>query len=221
MLEVTVLWQDLIKLPNLLSLSRIFITPIIGYYLWKDDIVSTYICFGLLVLASITDGLDGYTARKMKLTSELGHILDPLADKVMATGVVILLVFFRDMPIWLAGIIVGRDLLILIAAAVLLRGQKVVVPSNLTGKYTFTALSLLLGSYIIHYDFGIISLTYISLVLIALSLVGYIRVFLVVRRGEKLIKFEDRLLYKVGRTVLTISFLIVLLGKLYLFWFVD
>ena len=81
--------------------------------------------------------------------------------------------------------IVGRDLVILGAAAILLRGRTVSLPSNLIGKYAFTAIAFLLGSYVIRFQFGIWLFTILTLVTLALSLVAYAGVFVAIRSGRE------------------------------------
>ncbi|MEW6411860.1 MAG: CDP-alcohol phosphatidyltransferase family protein [Candidatus Zixiibacteriota bacterium] len=191
------------QIANLVSISRILLTPFVGYYLAQGDSRSTLICAALLVLAGITDGLDGYLARRLKQVSEFGIALDPIADKIFAGVLVVLLIFYRDFPIWLAAAIVGRDLLILIAGSILLRGRKVVIPSNITGKYTFGVMAFLLGSYVIRFPFGIWLTTWVTVILLILSTLIYARVFWHVRRGQAPPVFRDKLMYKVLRVSLS------------------
>lgn len=87
-------------LPNTLSIIRILITPIIiiNFYLsdYLDDIVMTYRINGLLFfIASITDFLDGYIARNFDMESNSGKILDPVADKILVSSILIMLVKFN------------------------------------------------------------------------------------------------------------------------------
>jgi len=192
-----------------MSLSRVFLTPLVGYFLWKGDIQSTHICALLLIVAGLTDGLDGYLARRLGQVSELGKTLDPLADKLMATSLIIMLIFFRDFPIWLAGIVVGRDIIILLAGLILFRGKKLVVPSNLAGKYAFTSIAFLIGSYIYRFPVGIYITTSLTLFLTGLSSFLYARVFLRLKRGNQLPISRDRPIWKTLRIVFNISFLAV------------
>jgi len=207
--------KELFQIPNLVSLSRILLTPLVGYFLWKNDDRSTLICVILLIVAGITDGLDGWLARRMNKISPLGIALDPVADKIFAGVLVLLLIPFREMPVWLAAVIIGRDLLILLAGLIILKDRKITVPSNLTGKYAFTAIVVLLASYVIRFDFGIQLYTYISLLFILLSLINYSRVFYFVRKGFPAPVFKDNKVYRSIRTVLTLAFTIVTLYKLY------
>lgn len=211
--------KELLQLPNLLSLSRILLTPIIGYYLALGDKRSTIICVILLMVAGLTDGFDGYLARKMNKISKLGIMLDPLADKIFAAFLVILLILYRDFPLWLALVIVGRDLLIIVAGWLIFRGKNIAVPSNLTGKYTFTIIAFLLGSYVIRFEFGIIFCTYLTLLMIVLSLYNYTRTFIYVRaKGEPPV-FKDNKLYLSLRILVQISFLVIFFYKLYQYLF--
>ncbi len=208
--------RELVQVPNLVSLSRIFMTPFIGYFLWRDDPLSTHLCIFILVLAGISDGLDGYLARRMNQISDLGKALDPLADKIMAAVLIILLILYREFPVWLAAVIVGRDLLIIVAGTILLRGKKVVVGSNLTGKYTFTAIVLLLVSYIYRFEFGIVMSTWVTVGLLTLSFILYFRVFYYLDKGLPAPEFHDRPLYKLLRVAGTICF-----SVLYVFKFIE
>lgn len=209
--------SEILQPANLLSLSRVLLIPFIGYYLWRGDNQATLICALLLIVAGITDGLDGYVARRLNQVSRLGIVLDPVADKILAVALVVMLIFFRDFPFWLAVVIVGRDLLILAAGIVLLKGSNIVVPSNLTGKYTFAAITFLLGSYIIRFNFGATLMTYVTVILLAASTIIYARTFVLLKRAASPAPFEDRPLYRNTRVVVSIAVLGWYFYKLYLF----
>ena len=91
-------------------------------------------------IAAILDGVDGYIARHYNQVSELGKILDPLADKLLLVSGIVTLSFnhgnfLGQIPLWLTGTIIGRDLLILIGVAVIrFTVGKVVVHPRFTGK---------------------------------------------------------------------------------------
>lgn len=100
-------------LPNLLSAARILLAPYIFYLLSTGQ-------FGLALLwfaaAGLTDGLDGYLARRWDAGSRLGALLDPVSDKLLLSGSVVVLAMGGAVPVWLAVLILGRDLGILLAA---------------------------------------------------------------------------------------------------------
>lgn len=207
---------QLLRFSNLLSVSRILLTPFIGYFLWKGDSRSTLICVGLLTFAGITDFFDGWLARRLNQVTRLGMILDPVADKVLAVALVVMLIFFRDLPLWLAAVIVGRDLLIVAAGAVLLRGNDIVVPSNVTGKYTFASIVFLLASFIIRYEFGILLMTYLAVSLIIISTFIYAKSFTFARRGLRPTPVVDRPIHKIARAAIALALGALYFYKLYL-----
>ena len=206
---------EILKIPNLLSLSRIALAPIICHFLSRNDTTGIMVSLILMVVAGITDGLDGYLARRWKQTGRLGTALDPIADKLFAALLVICLIIHRDFPIWLASVIVGRDLLIVGLGMLLLGDRNISLPSNLTGKYAFTAIVVLLASYVIRFEFGIMLTTWTTMILIAASLYGYGRVFVMVKRGKPAPEFTDKKYLMTIRTAATTVYTIIFFYKLY------
>jgi len=191
--------RELFQPPNLMSLSRIPLGLLVVFYLWRDEPTATVIAVLLLILAGITDGLDGYLARRSGRITALGIALDPIADKVFACIVTVGLILFREFPLWLAAAIVGRDLLILGFGKLLTRGHDLSLPSNLTGKWTFAAQAVLLGAYVIRFEFSIALMTPIVVALLIASLVSYGRVFVAIRSGRTPRPFVDNILYRCFR----------------------
>jgi len=106
--EATSLWT----LPNRLSMIRILFIPLIVFLIStrKDGFLLASCLF--FIVAGITDGLDGYIARKMSLTTKLGLYLDPIADKLLVSSVLITLTYYNAIPLWVTLILVGREFLI-------------------------------------------------------------------------------------------------------------
>ncbi len=135
------------NVPNLLSSSRIVATVVIFVLVLLDSPWAFLVATALFVLASITDYLDGYFARRFKLVSSLGVFLDLTADKVFVCAILIALVQVSLVPAWIAAIIVARELLVSglrsIAAA---KGK--VIPAGMWGKQktliTMVAMGILL-----------------------------------------------------------------------------
>ena len=108
------------NLPNSITMSRIVMIPLLlwilsTHFLWRgahgeQEIVASV----LFILASITDGLDGYLARKRKQITTLGMLLDPIADKIMVTSALVALVAYNPqvVKVWIAVVIIGREFLI-------------------------------------------------------------------------------------------------------------
>lgn len=206
---------EILRLPNLVSMSRIAMIPLLWYFLAGSGQSAMFWAAVVMIAAGVSDGLDGWLARRMNLVTPLGIALDPIADKVFAGAMVILLIFYREFPVWLASIIIGRDLLILLAGLVLLRGRDITLPSNLTGKYAFTAIAVLLGSYVIRFPFGIELFTWLTIALVAASTFSYGRVFVFVRQGERPPQFNDRRAYRVMRIVVTLGIALLYFVRLY------
>jgi len=106
--EKTSLWT----LPNRLSIIRILFIPLIIVFISTEEEELIFAACLLFIIAGITDGLDGYIARKMGLTTKLGLYLDPIADKLLVTSVLITLSYYRYVPLWITLILVGREFLI-------------------------------------------------------------------------------------------------------------
>ena len=107
------------NLPNYITLSRIFSIPLLIWILLTHRIGSLHgekelLASAVFILASITDGLDGYLARKRGQVTTMGMLLDPLADKLMVTAAFITLVEVNPHVVsaWVAVIIIGREFLV-------------------------------------------------------------------------------------------------------------
>lgn len=103
-----------LNIPNILTLSRALLVPVICYFLYVDGIFNITVAILLLTIASLTDTFDGLIARKLNQTSEFGAFFDPLADKILVWGVYIgflLKPFFFNMLPFVV-IIILRDLFV-------------------------------------------------------------------------------------------------------------
>jgi cardiolipin synthase len=96
-------------IPNALCVLRILLVAPVAYLLSEGEYRLT---LWLFALAAFTDGLDGFLAKRFGWMSELGRVLDPLADKILLVGVFITLAVLGDVPLWLAATAVARDVII-------------------------------------------------------------------------------------------------------------
>jgi cardiolipin synthase (CMP-forming) len=96
-------------IPNALCVLRMLLVAPVAWLLTRGEYQSTLFLFGF---AAATDGLDGFLAKRCGWTSELGKVLDPLADKILLVGVFITLGALGLVPLWLAIAAVGRDIVI-------------------------------------------------------------------------------------------------------------
>jgi cardiolipin synthase len=100
-------------IPNALCVLRMLLVVPVAWLLVRQDFQRT---MWLFAFAAATDGLDGFLAKRCGWTSELGKILDPLADKILLVGTYITLAVIGFVPVWLAVTIVGRDVVITMGA---------------------------------------------------------------------------------------------------------
>jgi CDP-diacylglycerol--glycerol-3-phosphate 3-phosphatidyltransferase len=133
---------------------------------------------GCMVLAMLTDALDGEMARQRGEVSELGKILDPIADKVVIDSIALRLVQTQSFPRWIAGLLLFRDVGILLAALVVYQRRSHVTVAQLAGKSTTLALTLALLLYMADGARSGKPVLYIALVPFALSFWQYGRAFL-------------------------------------------
>jgi cardiolipin synthase (CMP-forming) len=105
------------QIPNLLTAARLLAAPYILYLLWTGGYRTAIVWFAI---ASVTDVLDGFLARRFQAGSRLGALLDPIADKVLLSGSFLTLGLRGIIPIWLMALVLGRDLMILAFAAIAL-----------------------------------------------------------------------------------------------------
>ena len=215
--------NELFRPANLLSLSRIPLGVVVFLLLGSTDTQSASWALALLVLAGVTDFLDGYVARISLASgsrpSAVGEALDPIADKIFAALVIVGLIQFRAFPVWLAGLIIGRDLLILASGILIARRRRIIVRSNLPGKYYFATLAVLLACFVARFEFGITLYTYTTLALWLWSALAYVEVY---RQGSgaNLASEEERREQgphnaAIYRIIATVGFSLV---TLYYFW---
>jgi cardiolipin synthase len=101
--------------PNLLTILRLLLTPVVIAEIIRERHLAAGLIFGL---AAFTDTVDGALARRLGASSKTGQYLDPLADKILLTGVYLALAWQGSVPWWLVALILGRDLLIVVASAI-------------------------------------------------------------------------------------------------------
>lgn len=128
---------------------RLLMIPVIVLLMVNvNDDLFPYLLIVYIFTVSL-DFLDGFIARRFSQESELGKIIDPLADKLLVLAILITLTIKFDFPIWLAIFVISRDILILWASVLIYKGKRIVKPSLVVGKFTFALLSLLIFVFIV------------------------------------------------------------------------
>jgi len=167
--------QYFIFIPNLLSIVRIgLIYPILNSVYVGEYLV------GLIyfLAASLTDALDGFLARKMNWFTELGKILDPIADKLLVIGTIFVLWANNFIPLYVFTILIGRDVLILLGAAMHMSLITNDAPSpNILGKITTGSQIFYIAQILIiqatNFDLHLFWLDWVIVLITASSLLVY------------------------------------------------
>ncbi len=154
--------KEIFYISNLISLSRFLLTGITVILLLSSFKEKYLYSVGMILIIGISDLLDGYFARKKNEISELGKIIDPLADKVCIISIALILLTQNVIPIWFVLIIVLRDVIIFSGGMYLKYKEKVVLMSNRIGKISvfIIGLTLLFSIFFMHFKYNQIFFSY-------------------------------------------------------------
>ena len=148
------------QVPNLLTAARLLASPYILYLLWTGRYRTALVWFAI---ASATDVLDGFLARRFQSGSRLGALLDPIADKVLLSGSFLTLGFRSVIPISLTIFVLGRDLMILVFALVAVaRGTRRDFPPSVWGKAS-TAAQIAYVLFAVGHEAGLTPLVVVTI----------------------------------------------------------
>lgn len=144
-----------LNLPNIITVGRIIIAPIIVIVLLSAPGKALSLCSAAIFLAaSVTDFLDGYIARRMNRVTSLGKFLDPLADKLLVGTALIMMIQLDRVPPWIVALIVGREIFVTGLRVVAIR-ERLKIETTRTAKYK-TALQIAAAACLmIHYEYRI------------------------------------------------------------------
>jgi CDP-diacylglycerol--glycerol-3-phosphate 3-phosphatidyltransferase len=188
-------------LPNLLTLFRIFVTPLffILFFYFPTRVFSLLASL-LFALASLTDFLDGYIARRWNLETSLGKFLDPLADKLLVAVALIMLIPLDRVPSWIVAVIIGREILVT-GLRVVAVSEGLVISASRLGKYKTVLQILSVICLLIHYEYHLTVKS--SYLLINFHEVGmgllWIAMFVTLWSGvDYFIKFFTQVFYRIG-----------------------
>ena len=125
----------ILTVPNVLSLFRICLIPVFCTFILTEKPVYAFLIF---LLASITDGIDGYVARHFNQTTKLGKILDPIADRGLILAGAVCLSIVSRLPVWILVLVLLRDGLFLVFGYILLKTKSIRVDVIMLGKVATT-----------------------------------------------------------------------------------
>ena len=166
------------NLPNKITMIRVILIPFFVFFMLTDFVpYSNVIAVAIFIVASLTDTLDGYLARKYELVSNFGKFMDPLADKLLVCSALICLIELDKIPCWVVIIIIAREFIIsgfrLIAS-----DNGIVIAASYWGKAK--TISQMVMIILLIADLGSIFgmreqvFIYLSLALTVVSLVDYL-----------------------------------------------
>jgi len=167
------------NLPNKITLFRACMIPFFVVCLLVDTIPGhTYLAEAIFILASLSDALDGYLARKYHLVTNFGKFMDPLADKLLVAAALICLTANGRLAAWISIIIISREFIIsgfrLVAS-----DNGIVIAASYWGKFKTTFQMVMIVMLILDFDGSLYqacteAVTYVALALTVISLVDYI-----------------------------------------------
>lgn len=172
------------NIPNLLSIFRIMVIPLFIFLLLPADPDKLYVGgFIVFSLASISDFLDGYIARKSNQITKLGKLLDPIADKILTSAALISLVQLQRVAAWIVVVIIAREFAVTGIRA-MAATEGLVMPADQLGKYKMGAqitgiLMLLLDHQCLIFDWHLLGTIaiWVAMLLALVSGTQYVRRF--------------------------------------------
>jgi len=172
--------QYSITISNVITISRLVLLPLIVYLLVTEN---RGIAFVIMLVSLLSDGLDGYLARKLHQESRLGRFLDPLCDKIFLAVILVTLLYIGAIPLWIVLVIILRDFLILLGSYILFKSKTVVEPSNTFGKLTGFIFGALILAFTINLKVVGGILIYLSIPVMILAFITYTVNYLRIMRG--------------------------------------
>ena len=169
------LFKQLSLLPNLLSLSRIFLLPFVWLMIHLQTRGTLIVAAILIALIFLTDALDGFLARRFNQQSELGLILDPVCDKIVTVVLLTMFVIYIEFPLWVLIVVLIRDILILFGSWLFAVRKGALFRSGIFGKWAFIMLSITIMTYSLQwFSFDVKSVTDVLLYLMLLLMIAFI-----------------------------------------------
>lgn len=140
------------NLPNILTLLRIALIPVMAVLLLSPSKDAGFWAAAVFAVASVTDWLDGYLARRMEIVTIFGKFLDPIADKLMVMAALIMILPFGHVPAWMVLVILGREIIITGLRGIA-SSEGIVISASDLGKFkTIFQIVAILG-LLLHYDY--------------------------------------------------------------------
>lgn len=145
--------SQILNIPNILTMMRIAAIPLLAALLLSPSKESGFWAAAVFALASITDWLDGYLARRMGIVTVFGKFLDPIADKLIVMAAMVMILPFGRVPAWMVLVILGREMIITGLRGIA-SSEGIVIQASDLGKFkTIFQIVAILG-LVLHYDYN-------------------------------------------------------------------
>jgi CDP-diacylglycerol---glycerol-3-phosphate 3-phosphatidyltransferase len=187
-----ILAQEFWNLPNMLTLGRIALIPLFVWLTYEADPMASLLSAVVFAVASITDVVDGYLARKWNLVTVVGKFMDPLADKLIVLAALVMMVRLGRVAAWVVIVLLSREFIVS-GLRTIAASEGMVIAAGQEGKWKTSFQLTGIISLCIHYrhpldliwvtypvDFNLVGkvLIYLSMVFSIWSAGGYFRSFL-------------------------------------------
>jgi cardiolipin synthase (CMP-forming) len=170
--------REYMNAPNMITLLRLLIIPIFGYYLYEGYYLVAAI---LLIAACLTDVLDGYIARRFDLITTFGKLVDPLADKLMQVTALLILTIQNIIPLFILLIIIVKELVMAIGGLLLYKKDKYVVQANKLGKIASASIYIAIVLILFGVPYSNI-IFYIAFTMMMISFYFYIKSYFAIKK---------------------------------------
>ncbi|MDD2899662.1 MAG: CDP-diacylglycerol--glycerol-3-phosphate 3-phosphatidyltransferase [Desulfuromonadaceae bacterium] len=145
--------NQILNIPNILTMMRIASIPLLAALLMSPSRSAGFWAAALFSVASITDWLDGYLARKMGIVTIFGKFLDPIADKLIVMAALIMMLPFNRVPAWMVLVILGREIIITGLRGIA-SSEGIVIQASDLGKYKTIFQIVAIIGLVLHYNYN-------------------------------------------------------------------
>lgn len=162
--------ESVLNFPNKITLLRITVIPVLFFLLFDPGKVGSLVIALLFILASLTDLLDGYVARKYKSVTVIGKFLDPIADKLIVNTAMILMIPIGRIPAWIVALLIMRDFVV-DGMRSIASSKGIIIQASSLGKQKTLSQVFAVSALIIHYPFLGVDAHVVGLVVLCIALV--------------------------------------------------
>ena len=148
--------NTIFNLPNMITIFRIMLVPVLFLLLlFSPGKLQSFFAGLVFSVASISDCVDGYLARRMNLVTDFGKFLDPLADKLLVGVALIMMIPLGRVPLWIVAIILGREVMVTLLRVISLKNGNTVIEASMTGKYKTGFQIAAIIPLLFHYEYNL------------------------------------------------------------------